>query len=156
MPTVAGYQPRSPERDALRQIVREHFETFRARARVGGRLPRFVEQAFRAHVTCGSLAGGFARFRCAGCGFERLVPFSCTGRGFCPYGRAPLRPLTRVARSLRDLARLIPTPSEQFASDLVGRCSCEPSSTCVQTFSASDGILEGNQPGRSRLRTVLT
>ena len=23
-------------------------------------------------------------FRCTGCGFDRLVPFSCHGRGFCP------------------------------------------------------------------------
>ena len=30
------------------------------------------------------LAGGFARFRCARCGVDRLVPFSCKGRGFCP------------------------------------------------------------------------
>jgi hypothetical protein len=30
------------------------------------------------------LAHGFARLRCAACGFERFVPFSCKGRGFCP------------------------------------------------------------------------
>jgi len=27
---------------------------------------------------------GFARLRCDSCAFERLVPFSCKGRGFCP------------------------------------------------------------------------
>jgi len=32
---------------------------------------------------CGALGGGFARFRCSACGFDRLVPFSCRGRGFC-------------------------------------------------------------------------
>ncbi|MDH3844889.1 MAG: transposase [Myxococcales bacterium] len=30
------------------------------------------------------LAHGFARFWCAGCGTDRLVAFSCKGRGFCP------------------------------------------------------------------------
>jgi hypothetical protein len=30
------------------------------------------------------LAHGFARVRCGACGFERLLPFSCKGRGFCP------------------------------------------------------------------------
>jgi hypothetical protein len=27
---------------------------------------------------------GFARFRCGACGLDRLVAFSCKGRGFCP------------------------------------------------------------------------
>ena len=77
---TSGYHPRDPTADVLRQVIREHFETFRARAaarRDGEGLPRFVDRAFRAYLTCGSLAGGFARFRCAGCGFERLVAFSC-------------------------------------------------------------------------------
>ena len=48
------------------------------------RLPKFVEQEFRDFLTCGVLAHGFARLRCGDCAFERLVPFSCKGRGFCP------------------------------------------------------------------------
>ena len=69
------------------QVVRDHFETFRAEAaRVDGRdgLPRFVEEEFRGFLRCGFLAGGFARFRCAGCRLDRLVPFSCKGRAVCP------------------------------------------------------------------------
>jgi hypothetical protein len=46
-------------------------------------LPRFVEAEFRAFLRCGWLAGGFARFRCTGCGDDRFVAFSCKGRGFC-------------------------------------------------------------------------
>jgi len=38
----------------------------------------------RRFLTCGVLAHGFTRVRCDGCGFERLVPFACKGRGFCP------------------------------------------------------------------------
>jgi hypothetical protein len=68
-------------------LGRDHFETFRAEAeatRDGQGLPRFVEREFRDFLTCGCLAAGFARFRCASCRKDRLVPFSCKGRGFCP------------------------------------------------------------------------
>jgi hypothetical protein len=68
-------------------IVRDYFEPFRAHAaslRDGEGLPRFVEQEFRDFLRCGCLAGGFARFRCTACGLDRLVAFSCKGRGFCP------------------------------------------------------------------------
>ena len=82
-----SYQPRNPAQGVLFQVVRDHFETFRAQAaslRDGEGLPRFVEQEFRDFLRCGCLAGGFARLRCTGCGLDRLVPFSCKGRGFCP------------------------------------------------------------------------
>jgi DNA-directed RNA polymerase subunit RPC12/RpoP len=35
-------------------------------------------------LRCGFLEHGFARIHCPGCGHERLVAFSCKGRGFCP------------------------------------------------------------------------
>ena len=47
------------------QVVRDHFETFRAEAgRVHERdgLPRFIEEESRGFLRCGFLAGGFARF----------------------------------------------------------------------------------------------
>ena len=81
------YRTRTPDRDVLHQLVSDHFETFRTRVAARGEghgLPQFVEREFREFLTCGSLAGGFARFRCAGCGADRLVAFSCKGRGFCP------------------------------------------------------------------------
>ena len=81
------YEPRQPASSVLYQVVRDHFETFRAQAadlRDGEGLPSFVEQEFRSFLQCGALGGGFARFRCTGCGFDRLVPLSCHGRGFCP------------------------------------------------------------------------
>ncbi|MCH7749526.1 MAG: transposase [Acidobacteria bacterium] len=82
-----SYQARQPAQGVLYQVVRDHFETFRAQAadlRDGEGLPRFVEQEFRDFLRCGWLGGGFARFRCTACGLDRLVPFSCRGRGFCP------------------------------------------------------------------------
>ena len=82
-----SYQPRQPAQGVLYQVVRDHFETFRAQAadlREGEGLPGFVELEFRNFLRCGWLAGGFARFRCTACGLDRLVPFSCGGRACCP------------------------------------------------------------------------
>ena len=81
-----AYQPRVPSDGVVYQVVRDHFETFRAEAarlREGDGLPRFVEEEFRAFLRCGWLAGGFARLRCGDCGLKRLVPFSCKGRAVC-------------------------------------------------------------------------
>jgi hypothetical protein len=86
LPSVE-YTPRDPARDVLHRVVREHLQTFLAEAsyiRDGEGVPRFVEDEFQAFLTCGWLAGGFARFRCGACRAERLVAFSCKGRGFCP------------------------------------------------------------------------
>ena len=81
------YRRRRPEHSVLYRVVHDHFETFRAQSasiRDGGGLPRFVDEEFRSYLRCGWLAAGFARFRCAACGTDRLVAFSCKGRGFCP------------------------------------------------------------------------
>jgi hypothetical protein len=71
----------------LYQVVRDHYETFAAQAaawRDGRGLPPFIDTAFRGFLRCGWLAAGFARFRCDGCGLDRLVPFSCKTRAICP------------------------------------------------------------------------
>src|SRR5882724_7722066 len=84
----------------LHGLVRDHLETFlrdAAERTDGTGVPRFVEKELREFLTCGVLARGFARVRCGDCAYERLVPFSCKGRGFCPScggrrdraGRAP-------------------------------------------------------------------
>src|SRR5438094_6691972 len=85
--TVADYRPRDAEHAVLYRVIDEHLEAFLETAKGqadGSPLPQFVEQEFRDFLTCGILAHGFARLRCTGCAFERLVPFSCKGRGFCP------------------------------------------------------------------------
>jgi hypothetical protein len=43
-----------------------------------------VEREFRGYLACGILAHGFLRVHCDNCGHDRLVAFSCKGRGFCP------------------------------------------------------------------------
>jgi Transposase zinc-binding domain/Putative transposase len=87
LPTAStpGYERHRPEETELHAVVREQLEGFLARAREADRpLPRFVEQELRAYLRCGILAHGFVRLRCDGCRLERLVPFSCKRRGFCP------------------------------------------------------------------------
>jgi hypothetical protein len=71
----------------LYQVVRDHYETFAAQTadwRDGQGLPPFIDKEFRGFLRCGWLSGGFARFRCDGCGLDPLVPFSCKGRAVCP------------------------------------------------------------------------
>jgi hypothetical protein len=84
---AGDYRPRNAEHTVLYRVIDEHLDVFLDTARHeadGAPLPAFVEQEFRDFLTCGVLAHGFARLRCTECALERLVPFSCKGRGFCP------------------------------------------------------------------------
>ena len=67
--------------------MREHDETFRTQAAEhpeGQGLPQFVGRACQDILTCGCLAGSFARFRCGACHHDPFVAFSGKGRGCCP------------------------------------------------------------------------
>ena len=76
--------PRRVETSVLHRTLSLHLATFLARAEERGGVPRFVEREFRRFLECGIPAHGFLRVHCAGCGHDRIVPFSCKGRGFCP------------------------------------------------------------------------
>jgi hypothetical protein len=79
------YVPHSPEQSVLYRTLADELETFLARRGADASpLPRFVVRELRGFLDCGVLAHGFLRVRCAACREERLVPFSCKGRGFCP------------------------------------------------------------------------
>ena len=85
--SATGYRPRDAEHAVLSRVIAKHLDAFletAGRHADGASLPGFVEQEFRDFLTCGVLAHGFARLRCTDCALERLVPFSCKGRGFCP------------------------------------------------------------------------
>jgi hypothetical protein len=80
-----GYSRRRPEESALYGAVAQELETFLARAHARERpVPRFVERELRGLLRCGILAYGFVRVHCDDCGLDRVVAFSCKGRGFCP------------------------------------------------------------------------
>ena len=77
--------PRRPETTPLYAVLSAELESFLARRESEERtLPRFVARELRGYLDCGILAHGFLRVRCPACREERLVPFSCKGRGFCP------------------------------------------------------------------------
>ena len=83
---------RHPEQALLYRTIAGHFETWLELASVGQfdgqgdhHTPAaHVVQAFRKYLECGIFAHGFARVRCADCGADFLVAFSCKGRAVCP------------------------------------------------------------------------
>jgi hypothetical protein len=72
------------EGTVLHRVVRENLSTLLLECAEAGGLPRFVERDFERYLACGVLAHGFTRVVCATCREERLVAFSCKGRGVCP------------------------------------------------------------------------
>ncbi len=98
------YARREPEKTVLHQLVREHLESFleegRRRSVHGEGYPAYVEQTFRRYLTCGIMAHGCAKLRCAACGHELFVAFSCKGRGVCPSCQA--RRMSEIAATLVD------------------------------------------------------
>lgn len=84
MASVA-YCRRRPELTVLYQVVLKHYQTLVAICERAERpLPRHVVEHFERYLACGMLSEGFARVRCGGCGYDRLVAFSCKTRGWCP------------------------------------------------------------------------
>jgi ribosomal protein S27E len=45
-------------------------------------VPRFVERELRSFLECGIRSHGFLRVHCDNCGQDRVVAFSCKGRGY--------------------------------------------------------------------------
>jgi len=79
------YERHRPKQTTLYRLVQEYAGTFFAQceAAAGAQLPQFVKDEFDAFLECGILAHGFLRLRCADCGLDKLVAFSCKRRGFC-------------------------------------------------------------------------
>ncbi len=68
-------------------MVQYHLETFLTGSPdadpMGWGVSRWVERDFRSYLRCGILAHGFARVCCTDRGHDRLLAFSCKGRGAC-------------------------------------------------------------------------
>ena len=91
--TVGGAKPRSslyrrrqPERTLLYRTVQTHLATWLALHDdgAGETAPAATEREFRRYLECGILAHGFVRARCADCGHDFLIAYSCRCRGVCP------------------------------------------------------------------------
>ncbi|MDF1565525.1 MAG: transposase [Deltaproteobacteria bacterium] len=115
-PTVgeSPYRPRAPALGLLHRVVREWLAAFRE---LRPDLPFHVVQAFEEFLDCGILANGFTRLRCADCGHERLLPFSCKGR-LCPSCNG--RRMIETAAHLVDRV-LPPAPYRQWVLSLPRR-----------------------------------
>jgi hypothetical protein len=86
LPKLVGeYRRRRPQDTTLYRVVQENYRSFVALCDEEDRpLPAFVLKEFERYLACGQLSEGFARVHCYGCGYDRLVAFSCKKRGFCP------------------------------------------------------------------------
>jgi len=76
------YQPRDTKHSVLHAVIREHLEPFLREGSDrgdGSGLPRFVGQEFREFLTCGVLAHGFTRLRCADCTLSASCPSPASG-----------------------------------------------------------------------------
>ena len=80
----ALYRPRHPESTALRQILVHSLHKTRAELDAAEvYLPGFVWRELESVIDCGVLDRGFVRVVCGSCKHERVVGFSCKGRGAC-------------------------------------------------------------------------
>ena len=85
IPTEFNYARRRPEKTVLYRLIQENWLTFTSNAaETGHDIPNFVTKEFEGFITCGILAHGFCRVHCDSCLQDRLVAWSCKGRGFCP------------------------------------------------------------------------
>jgi hypothetical protein len=85
-PIAKGYQRRKPEETVLHDVVSRNMSACLSaaeeRSEHGFGYPAFVGREFKKFLDCGQLRQGFVRVKCADCPNERLVAFSCKGRGF--------------------------------------------------------------------------
>ena len=111
--TVEG---RGSAGDVLHRVFEGHLGSFLEELEErGGDLPAHVRRELDAYRACGDFSQGFGWLTCKGCDHHRLVPLSCSGRGFCP---------TCGGRRMAELAehwleRVFPTaPVRQFVLTL--------------------------------------
>ncbi len=89
IPCPNVYRPRRPQDQPLYKLVAQNLDTFyeaydHSFLDTHGPLTKTSIRALEGFLRCGRLAFGFGRARCADCGHESLVPFSCQLRGICP------------------------------------------------------------------------
>jgi hypothetical protein len=82
------------------------------------------------------VASGFARFLCDGCSLDRLVPFSCKGRGVLSKLRRP--PDGRMRGSLLPLTCAGCENSDRISSGNSGRFELTPSDRTLAASLSSE------------------
>ena len=81
----SSYRPRQAQSGRVFELVQKNWLKFVAVARNAELGPApYVVREFEEFLGCGVLAKGFVRLKCENCDENKLVPFSCKRRGFCP------------------------------------------------------------------------
>ncbi len=94
---MAGiYHQRHPERTVFYRVLFHYFDEFVVEyenrfEREYGYFRPVIQEVVEKYLDCGNPKNGFARIKCKDCGLERLLIFSCHGRGFCPSCHAKRR-----------------------------------------------------------------
>ena len=110
---MAIYERHRPESTVLYQSVARAWPKIEIEYAIS-------EQSMASHVTaeferykrCGILEHGFVRLYCKDCQADRVIGFSCKGRGFCPAcgAREALQNAHRIEREVWPRAKA-PSPS---------------------------------------------
>jgi hypothetical protein len=83
--SIVAYEQRNPATTQLYKVISENLNSFLAeRTEEGRNLPKFIVREFESYLRCGIYAHGFGRVQCGSCQHEKIVPYFCKGRGFCP------------------------------------------------------------------------
>jgi hypothetical protein len=87
--TESFYEPRNPKAGHYYRCIEANFEELEMawddpyERRYGYWRPYIMDVIYR-YLDCGDLHFGFARVKCATCGHEYLLAYSCKRRHFCP------------------------------------------------------------------------
>jgi len=149
-PRSAVYRRRQPERTLLYRTVQTHLATWLALQDdgSGGVAPAVTEREFRRYLECCILAHGFARARCADCGHDFLVAYSCKCRGVCPS--CTTRRMVETAAHLAD--HVIP----RLAGAPVGALGAQAPALLPRTRSGSSQRRTAYIPDRHRAGAAAT
>jgi hypothetical protein len=110
---MAIYERHRPESTVLYQSVARAWQKIEIDYAISEQsIAPHVTAEFERYKRCGILEHGFVRLYCKDCQAERVIGFSCKGRGFCPAcgARRVLQKADRIEREVWRPAKA-PSPS---------------------------------------------
>ena len=115
---MAVYERHRPESTGLYQSVARAWPKIEMDYAVTDQsISPHVTAEFERYKRCGILDHGFVRLYCKDCQAERVIGFSCKGRGFCPAcgSRRAFQKADRIEREVWPRARVL--LSQRFGRD---------------------------------------
>ena len=167
--SVVSYEQRNPAATQLYKVISENLNSFLAeRSEEGRNLPKFIVREFESYLRCGIYAHGFCRVQCGSCQHEKIVPYSCKGRGFCPSCGArrmaeaaihlvdellPLVPVRQFVVTFPVQLRLWMARSKSLCAKVCEKVCAELTAHLQQAAGIDDG-LSGLRVGKSISPTI--